>query len=127
MKFHTISLLSCVIIASVCSTGCAENARLKSEVDALQEQNIHQSQEIARLNGQLAIAKTETASSSFYQASSDALTAAEAAWNWSTNQVSAGYHSVEAEARQCYNDQTKLGTWEDYKALAVHCWETVRK
>ena len=112
-----------ILVTLVAATGCASNAQLRSEVDACRTHSIEQEKEIARLNGQVVVAKTETASSSFAQAGSDMLTAAGSAWNWSVSQVSVGYHTVEERARRCYDDQIKLQTWSDYKALAIECWQ----
>ena len=116
-----------ILVTLVAATGCASNAQLRSEVDACRTHSIEQEKEIARLNGQVVVAKTETASSSFAQAGSDMLTAAGSAWNWSLNRGKAEYHAIEADAKKCYDEQTKLQTWADYKALAIKCWQVVQQ
>jgi hypothetical protein len=122
MKLHFLGL-SVLAATLILSTGCASNARLESELDACQAKNVKQSQDLAHLNLQVAMAKSETAGSSFVQAGSDALDAAGAAWNWSVNRVGAAYQATEQVAHRCYDESKgNVHSFDDARALAVRCW-----
>lgn len=120
-----------ILLSLSASVGCAASSpNMQSQV-AEEQTTLHDCQR------NLVKAKVETASSSFLQASADTVDAiragtpavlgdASAAWDWTADHVSAAYRATEEKARACFQASSKnpLLTVEDYKALAVKCWNS---
>jgi hypothetical protein len=111
-----------VTIALALSTGCAASPAMKAQVAELEQRSYQQDRQIAELEGHLAAAKAEHVTGNLSQAGSDAIDAATSAWNWASAQVSSSYKATETAAHKCYSDNVKLQSFDDYKALAIKCW-----
>jgi hypothetical protein len=126
-------LLSLPLVLSVGSFGCASN--LHNQLDACVASNAAYAQADQSLRVELAKAQTEQAGASFWNAGSDLVAAArtmapvvvadsQKAWDWAKSNIATPTRVEADRASACYKDAVAAhpDSVQDYKALAVRCW-----
>jgi len=130
---HRTFMVSFIAIAAAFSMGCAAQSKCLRDVSELQATAHRQDQEIADLNGRLAVVRAEQAGTTVGSLASEVGSAALSAWNWAVGEtpivgrkVEATYNSASERmdrARQCYRDHggEQAHTYEEYKGIATAC------